>query len=70
MTRIVSWYLFKMISSPFAFCFTTSQFSGARPACPSLIFCFLAGFLPFLMFGLLYAFLFVVGVVCLFCLIF
>lgn len=62
--------LWRMMSSPSGFYRTTSQFSGARPACPSLIFCFLVGFLPFLMFGLLYAFLFVVGVVCLFCLIF
>lgn len=34
------------MSSPFGFCLTTSQFSGASPACPSLIFCFLVGFLP------------------------
>lgn len=37
------------VSSPFAFCFTTSQFSGARPACPSRIFCLRVGFLPRLM---------------------
>nr|DAY51430.1 MAG TPA: hypothetical protein [Caudoviricetes sp.] len=35
-----------MTSSPFGFCFTTSQFSGASPACPSLIFCARVGFFP------------------------
>ena len=38
--------LWRMTSSPSGFCFTISQFSGASPACPSRIFCFLVGFLP------------------------
>ena len=43
---MLSVILWRTISSPFGFCLTTSQFSGERPACQSLIFCFRVGFLP------------------------
>ena len=38
--------LWRMTISPFFFCLTTSQFSGASPAWPIRIFCALVGFFP------------------------